>query len=178
MTQIGDYVLDNNTAAAREIDASTSVSEALKAIFEVNMRPLYVRKDKILIGVFCISEYLKRVSDKIDSFSNHRVSDFMSTTVPCVGLDAELEYCLKIMKKNNYSYIAVRKNDHVLDILSFEQIVDFLIDRKEFLISQLTHYITGSPVQLNSFNETMSYLNLNEFSVIKKSESEWLEKAA
>jgi CBS domain-containing protein len=53
---------------------------------------------------------------------------------------------MALMKNKRIRHLPVIENGRLSGIISIGDVVDAIIDEKEFVIDQLVHYITGTPV--------------------------------
>lgn len=126
------------------INPEATVLSALKQLAKLDVGALLVVRREKIIGIFSERDYAQKIALEGVQSPLTLVHSVMTRDILYVGLDNTIEECLCIMIKKRVKHLPVFSNDELVDFLSMRDVVEKLIDGKNFLISQLTQYITGS----------------------------------
>jgi IMP dehydrogenase len=66
----------------------------------------------------------------------------MTSNVLYVTPEHTIEACMALMTEKHLRHLPVVDNGHVVGMLSIRDVVEDLLDEKEFLLEQMEHYIT------------------------------------
>ena len=125
------------------VSPDTTVFTALQMMAEKNTGALLVLKEEKVIGVLSERDYARKVV-LLGKFSKDiLVQDIMSTTIYYVEQPFSTEECMALMIDKRVRHLPVMENEKLAGIISIGDVVKAVIDEKEFLISQLEHYIKG-----------------------------------
>ena len=136
------------------IDPQAKVLDALKKLEKLDVSALLVidNKDKIL-GIFSERDYARKIFLEGRQSPFTLVQNVMTKEVLYVGLDNTIEECMFIMVEKGVRHLPVLDNNDLIDFLSMNDVVKSVVDDKDFLINQLTQYITGSQANQSKFLE-------------------------
>ena len=125
------------------VSPDTSVFTALQLMAEKNTGALLVMKDDKVVGIMTERDYARKVV-LLGKFSKDiLVQEIMSSTIFYVGTSFSTEECMALMIDKRVRHLPVIENEKLGGIISIGDVVKAVIDEKEFLISQLEHYIKG-----------------------------------
>jgi CBS domain-containing protein len=146
-----------------------SVHEVIKDMTQSGIEAaLIMDKDKIL-GIFSERDCMRPILlNGIDS-RDLRVEDAMTKDVYCIGSNSLLDECLSVMSANNIGYLPVIDGSVLVDFISMKEVVEVLVDDRDFLIEQLVRYITGNQFTRRPLEQSL-FLNkktvIDEISLI------------
>ena len=143
MKTVGD-VLRAKGSAVCAANADETVYHALTVMAEKNIGALIVREGERVVGIFSERDYARRVELKGKASKDTPLRDVMTSRVAFVRPEHSLEECMALMTDKRIRHLPVLEEAQLAGILSIGDVVKAVISEKEFLISQLEHYITGS----------------------------------
>ncbi len=130
--------------SAQSISPIDTVESALKKMATYDSGALIVMEQGRLVGIFSERDYARKILLKGKSSLTTPVHEVMTKEVICVTPDYDLDECLALMSACKVRHLPVIENDRVIAFLGIEDVSFALIDDNEFLIDELTTYITGS----------------------------------
>ncbi len=120
-----------------------TVFTALQMMAEKNTGALLVLKDDEVVGIMTERDYARKVA-LLGKFSKDTlVQEIMSSIIFYVDPSFSTEECMALMIDKRVRHLPVMENEKLVGIISIGDVVKAVIDEKEFLISQLEHYIKG-----------------------------------
>ncbi len=129
---------------AQSISPIASVELALEKMDAGDLGALLVMDFSHLVGIFSERDYARKILLKGKSSLTTPVYEVMTTNLISVTPDYGLTECLALMASCRVRHLPVVDNNKVIALLGIEDIAFALIDNNEFLIDELTTYITGS----------------------------------
>jgi len=143
MKTVGD-VLRAKGRAVCAANPDETVYHALTVMAEKNIGALIVREGERVVGIFSERDYARRVELQGKASKDTPLRDVMTSRVAFVRPEHSLEECMALMTDKRIRHLPVLEEAQLAGILSIGDVVKAVISEKEFLISQLEHYITGS----------------------------------
>lgn len=147
----------NDYLISKEDNALT----ALEKINRNRVGALFVTDAEGIIGLFNEQDYYRNVIHKGSLSLVVTVEEIMSQKIPFVTTNCPIEDCLKAMKEKGIPFMPIFDSEKAIGIISKEKVIEYIMEKKEFMINQLTNYITGSPV-----NSAESIENKNNYETI------------
>jgi CBS domain-containing protein len=112
---------------------------------EKKIGALLVIKGESLVGIMSERDYARKVILQGKFSKDTLVSEIMSSKVLYVNSELSTEECMALMINKRVRHLPVIDNDKLTGIISIGDIVNAVLDEKEFVIDQLVHYIIGTP---------------------------------
>lgn len=137
------HLLQQKGYAVYSIDPDKSVYDALALLEEKNLGCLVVVDNETLIGVFTERDYARKVILKGRSSKDTLVRDIMSDSPIVVSPDATVDECMQLMTNKFIRHLPVIDNGKLVGLVSIGDLVRSTIDEKDYIIDNLSHYITG-----------------------------------
>lgn len=165
MNSIKSLLKENTNLNDFIVEEDSEAFFALKKLTHIKTTALFVCDNKIsnnIVGIFTEKDYYKNVVNRGNLSLVVSVKDIVNRKIPFVNSDCSIEDCFQLMKDLNLHYMPVIENNKALGIVTKEEIIDSLIEKKEFLINQLTVYITGNNQEYDSLNAKKEKLKVNE----------------
>ncbi len=126
------------------VTPDTSVFSALQLMAEKNTGALLVMNEDKVVGIMTERDYARKVA-LLGKFSKDTlVKEIMSSTIFYVEPKYSTEECMALMIDKRVRHLPVMENEKLVGIISIGDVVKAVIDEKEFIISQLEHYIKGA----------------------------------
>ena len=125
------------------IEPGATVYDAILEMANKQIGALVVSEDKKVIGIITERDYARKVILKDKSSKDTLVREIMTERVIYVKPDQKIEECMALMTKKHIRHLPVLDGDRLVGMISIGDVVKTLISEKEFLIDQLTRYISS-----------------------------------
>jgi len=142
MIQISD-LLKGKGGQVWSIDASASLTDALRLLAKKDVGALPVLKDGKLVGIFSERDFVRAVSNNPSLPLETPVSELMTKDVLTVSPSDSVERCMKLMTKQHIRHLPVVEGDKMVGIVSIGDAVKLFVTDRESFIRQLEDYISG-----------------------------------
>ena len=126
------------------VTPDTTVLQALHLMADQNIGSVMVMDNGKYLGIVTERDYSRKVVLKGKSSTDTRVSEIMSSDLPPVAPGDSIEQCMQLMSDKHIRYLPVFEGDHVMGILSINDVVTETILSHEETISQLKDYLHSS----------------------------------
>ena len=126
------------------VTPGASVYEAIELMAEKRIGALVVTDADRVVGIISERDYAREVILKNRSSRDTRVDEIMTKKVIYVGQEQRVEECMALMTKHRVRHLPVLVEDKLLGMISIGDVLKQVIADKEFLIDQLTNYISWS----------------------------------
>lgn len=133
------------------VSSGATIFEALKLMAEKEVGALLVIDNNILQGIISERDYARKVALEGKSSRNSTVNEIMSHKVIYVTVNHTVEECMALMINKRVRHLPVFEEKKLAGVISIGDVVNAIIDEKEFVIDQLVHYITDTPAIKNEF---------------------------
>jgi len=125
------------------IKPTDSVFAAIQIMDEHQIGALLVQEGDKLVGIISERDYARKVILKGKSSKNTQVQEIMTRQVIYVSPSQTMEECMALMTEKRIRHLPVLEEGKLMGIISIGDAVKAAITEKEFLIDQLTKYISG-----------------------------------
>ena len=129
-----------------KIQSGASIEAALIKLCFMNTGVLLVMENEQVLGIFSEREFARALVLSPGLSMSHSVNEIMRTDVHYVTPDYRLDECMSLMTRMKVGHLPVVESGRVVSILSMRQIMEALVREKEFMIEELTRYVTSSPL--------------------------------
>jgi CBS domain-containing protein len=126
------------------VSPDTSVLEALHIMADQNIGSVMVLENGQYLGIVTERDYSRKVILKGKSSTDTKVTEIMSSDLPRVTPNDSIDYCMQLMSDKHIRYLPVFEGDHVMGILSINDVVTETILSHEETITQLKDYLHSS----------------------------------
>ncbi len=127
------------------VSPDDTIFSALKMMAEKKIGAILVIENGEIMGIMSERDYARKVILEGKSSKDSKVRDIMSDKVIYVSTDTMVEECMALMIEKRIRHLPVLANHKLMGIISIGDVVKAVIDEKEFVISQLVHYIKSTP---------------------------------
>jgi CBS domain-containing protein len=126
------------------ISPDRKIFEALQLMAEKEVGALLVLDGESLVGIISERDYARKVALEGKSSKECLVREIMSSNVIYVEVDTATDECMALMINKKVRHLPVFDMGKLAGVISIGDVVNAIIDEKEFEIDQLVKYITGS----------------------------------
>lgn len=137
-------LLDEKGYDIHSVASDTTVYDAITLMSEKGIGALLVIDSGNLVGIFSERDYTRKVVLKNRSSRDTRVSEIMTSNVFTITPTNTIEDCMEMMSMNNIRHLPVLENGRPVGVLSVMDVMKNILVQKEFIISQLESYISGT----------------------------------
>lgn len=128
------------------ISPNQKIFEALQVMAEKEVGALLVIEGESLVGIISERDYARKVALEGKSSKESLVREIMSPNVIYVEIDATTDECMALMTNKKVRHLPVFDKGKLAGVISIGDVVNAIIDEKEFEISQLVKYITDGRI--------------------------------
>jgi CBS domain-containing protein len=135
-------ILDEKGGVVLEIDAGSSVLEAVQLMVENNVGSLLVTVDGDVAGIVTERDYLRRVTLE-GRTEEAPVREIMSSPLVVATPETTVDECMAMMTDRRIRHIPVVDREEVVGLVSIGDLVKFKSKLQSFEIQFLNDYITA-----------------------------------
>ena len=137
-------VLKNKGDTVVSISPDATVYSALELMASKNVGALLVMKDKQVVGILSERDYARKVILEGRSSLKTSVENIMSTRVLYVTPSMSVDEGLAVMSDKRCRHLPVIQEQKLVGMVSIGDLVQAQVADKNFMITQLEHYILGN----------------------------------
>jgi CBS domain-containing protein len=126
------------------IPPKASVYEAIELMAAKRIGALVVKEGARVVGIITERDYAREVILKNRSSKTTPVQDIMTKRVIYVGPERRIEECMVLMDRYSIRHLPVMNGESLVGMISIGDVLKEVIAGKEYLIDQLTEYLSGS----------------------------------
>ncbi len=126
------------------INPEASVYVALELMALRNVGALLVMEGTRVLGLITERDYARKCILQKRSSKLTKVSEIMTSNPVCVSPDELVNQVMTTMTEERIRYLPVFDDSKLLGVISIGDVVKAMMSDKEFLIDQLSTYITDS----------------------------------
>jgi CBS domain-containing protein len=138
------HILDKKGQLVWTIRPDDTVFAAIQEMARKDVGALVVVENGDPIGIFTERHYARDVFLKGRSSPTTVVKDVMRTGFLYVTPERTVEECMAIMTAERVRHLPVMDDGNLVGLISIGDLVKSIIEDREFVIDQLTNYITGT----------------------------------
>jgi len=124
------------------LDSMTPCREAARLMADRKVGSIAVREGGKVIGLVTERDLVGRVLARGDSGSMP-IGEAMRTDLPRVPLDGSEVETTELMRTHYTRHLLVEEKGQVVGIISMRDVIQLMLDDKQYLIEQLQTYIDG-----------------------------------
>ena len=125
------------------IEPGASVYDAIAKMADKQIGALVITEGNKVVGIITERDYARKVILQDKSSKSTAVREIMTERVIYVQPNQKIEECMALMTEKRIRHLPVLDGDKLIGMVSIGDVVRGLISEKEFLIEQLTRYISG-----------------------------------
>lgn len=123
------------------VSPDTTVIDALRLMAEKNIGSVVVMDGSEYQGIVTERDYSRKVILKGKSSTDTKVTDIMTTELPTVKPEDNIEHCMQLMTKENIRYLPVVSSGSIVNIISIHDVVKETILSQQETITNLQEYL-------------------------------------
>ena len=143
MAAIVKDIIETKKKGVWTIEPTASVYDAISQMADKQIGALLVTENSSVIGIITERDYSRKVILQGRSSKNTLVSEIMTKQVIFIHPAQPMEECMALMTEEHIRHLPVLDRNRLIGMVSIGDVVKALISEKDFVIDQLTHYISG-----------------------------------
>jgi len=140
MNTVADILLRKGTRSV-SVSTDTSVLDAIKLMAENNIGSVLVMNNDEFLGLLTERDYTRKVVLMGKHSVDTKVSEIMTSDLPHVKPDDNIDHCMDLMTKGNIRYLPVFEENKFTAIISMTDVVKEVIIKQQQTINLLDDYI-------------------------------------
>lgn len=143
-TTVRDVLQQKGDIRVFTVQSDDLVYEALRKMERHNVASLVVLDDGKLAGIITERDYARKIALERRSSRDTLVGEIMEEGVLCCSPDDTVTSLLSLMTQERVRHLPVLDEGKLVGLISMGDVVSSIINDQEFMISQLTQYISSS----------------------------------
>ena len=140
MSKVSDILLRKGNSSV-SVGPDISVLDALKLMAEKNIGSVVVMSNEEYLGLVTERDYSRKVILLGKNSVDTKVNEIMTTNLPHIKPDDNIDHCMELMTTGNIRYLPVIEDGKMKAIISMGDVVKETILRQQQMISHLDNYI-------------------------------------
>jgi CBS domain-containing protein len=124
------------------LESGAPIRDAARIMRDKKIGSVGVREDGKLVGLVTERDLVIAVLAG-DAAPNGAIRHAMRTGIPLVKADASEADCAALMRDNTTRHLLVEDKGQIVGVVSMRDIIQLMLDEKQFVIEQLQTYIEG-----------------------------------
>jgi CBS domain-containing protein len=124
------------------LEAGAPIRDAARVMAEKKIGSVAVREDGVIVGLVTERDLVVSVLAHAGT-ANQPIREAMRPGVPRVPGEATEVECAALMRDHATRHLLVEERGQVVGVVSMRDIIQLMLDEKQFLIEQLHTYIEG-----------------------------------
>jgi len=124
------------------LDGKTPVADAARVMADRRIGSVGVRVDGKILGLVTERDIVYRAL-ATGELATCTVQDVMRLDLPTVSPQTEERECAEVMRRNFTRHLLVKEGGEVKGVVSMLDVLQLMVDEKDWLINQLQQYIKG-----------------------------------
>jgi CBS domain-containing protein len=124
------------------LDAKAPIREAAKIMAERKIGSVAVRDGGAVVGLVTERDLVMTVLAR-GGESTAPIREAMRPEIPHVSPDATESEVATLMRDHTTRHLLVEESGRIVGVVSMRDIIQLMLDEKQFVIEQLNTYITG-----------------------------------
>lgn len=140
MNKVSD-ILTRKGSNSVSVAPDTSVLDALKLMAEKNIGSVIVMINDEYLGLVTERDYSRKVVLMGKNSVSTKVSEIMTSDLPHVKPDDNIDHCMELMTTGNIRYLPVFEDNKLRAVISITDVVKETIIKQQQTINLLDDYI-------------------------------------
>lgn len=136
-------ILNAKKSEVQFISPSATVFEALKKMSDKSIGALVVMENEKVVGIISERDYARKIILHGKTSKETLVKEVMSSHLFSVTPETSVEEAMVLMTGKHVRHLPVFEKNEFVGIISIGDVVKSIISNKDFLIDQLSNYISG-----------------------------------
>jgi CBS domain-containing protein len=136
-------ILNAKDGKIQTISPKATVYEALEKMSEKEIGALVVMENKKVVGIISERDYARKIILLGKTSKQTLVKEVMSSHLFTVTPDTSVEDAMVLMTGKHVRHLPVFEKNKFVGIISIGDVLKLIISNKDFLINQLSDYISG-----------------------------------
>ena len=136
-------ILNTKDKTVYSISPDATVFDALILMSEKGIGALIVMEGEKVVGIFSERDYARKIILKGKTSRETMVREVMSSHLFHVRPENTVEECMVLMTGKHVRHLPVFEEGRFVGVISIGDVVKAIISHQEFLIDQLSNYISG-----------------------------------
>jgi CBS domain-containing protein len=124
------------------LEAGAPIRDAARLMAEKKIGSVGVREDAGLVGLVTERDLVVSVLARAGN-ANQPIREAMRPGIPRVAADASEAECAALMRDHGTRHLLVEDKGQIIGVVSMRDIIQLMLDEKQFVIEQLNTYIGG-----------------------------------
>ena len=124
------------------LEANAPIRDAARIMAERKIGSVAVREDGRLVGLVTERDLVLLVLARAGN-ANQPIREAMRPGLPHVSADATEAECAALMRDHVTRHLLVEDKGQIVGVVSMRDIIQLMLDEKQYLIEQLHTYIQG-----------------------------------
>jgi CBS domain-containing protein len=124
------------------LEAGAPIRDAARLMAEKRIGSVGVREDGVLVGLVTERDLVVSVLARAGN-ANQPIREAMRPGIPRVSADATEAECAAVMRDHTTRHLLVEEKGQVVGVVSMRDIIQLMLDEKQYVIEQLNTYIRG-----------------------------------
>ena len=142
MSSVRD-ILNAKSSKVETISPKATIYEALEKMSEKEIGALVVMENKKVVGIISERDYARKIILQGKTSKKALVKEAMSSQLFSVTPDTSVEDAMVLMTGKHVRHLPVFEKNKFVGIISIGDVMKSIISNKDFLIDQLSGYISG-----------------------------------
>lgn len=125
------------------VEPESSVYDAIAFMAEKEIGALVVVEGGKVVGIITERDYARKIVLQGKSSRDTPVGEIMTRRVIYVNPEQTIEECMALMTEKHIRHLPVLDGENLSGMVSIGDVVRVIISEKDFIIDQLTKYISG-----------------------------------
>lgn len=124
------------------LESGAPIRDAARLMADRKIGSVAVRDDGKVVGLVTERDLVITTLAR-DGNASMPIREAMRPGVPSVSADANEAECAALMRDNTTRHLLVEEGGRIIGVVSMRDIIQLMLDEKQFLIDQLQTYIDG-----------------------------------
>jgi len=143
MTEVVKDILGVKNKEVWTTGPEDTVYDSISLMADKRVGALVVTEGTKVLGIITERDYTHKVILQGKASKNTPVRDIMTDRVIYVQPDQKIEECMALMTEKKIRHLPVLEEGKLVGVISIGDVVKALISEKQFVIDQLTKYISS-----------------------------------